>query len=98
MDDRSAILRRFFARYVATWGRAGDPRIEEAFISCVGPQDDETGRRLNAAYAAGGGLTVRSFRTDLPTNDTCWFAGDGWRLSTFDPTSDPNSDRPPFRP
>ncbi len=31
MDDRSAILRRFFARYVATWGRAGDPRIEEAF-------------------------------------------------------------------
>lgn len=24
-------LRRFFARYVATWGRAGDPRIEEAF-------------------------------------------------------------------
>ena len=61
-----------------------------AFISCVGPQDDEIGRRLNAAYAAGGGLAVRSFRTDLPTDDTCWFAGDGWWLSTFEPASDPD--------
>ncbi len=69
-----------------------------AFISCIGPQDDETGRRLKAAYATGGGLTVRSFRTDLPTDDTCWFAGDGWWLSTFDPASDPDSVRLSFRP
>ena len=69
-----------------------------AFVSCVGPQDDETGRRLNAAYAAGGGSTVRSFRTDLPTDDTCWCAGDGWWLSTFDPASDPDSDRASVRP
>lgn len=69
-----------------------------AFISCVGPQDDETGRRLNATYAAGGGLTVRSFRTDLPTDDTCWFAGDGWWLSTFEPLPDSGSGGPSFRP
>ena len=71
---------------------------QAAFISCVGPQDDETGRRLNAAYAAGGGVTVRSFRTDLPTDDTCWFAGAGWWLSTFDPASGPDIGQPSLRP
>jgi hypothetical protein len=29
--DRSVALRTFFARYVAAEGRAGDPRIEQAF-------------------------------------------------------------------
>jgi protein-L-isoaspartate(D-aspartate) O-methyltransferase len=56
-----------------------------AFISCTGPQDDESGRRLNLAYANGKAHTVRSFRVDDPTDETCWFAGDGWWLSTFDP-------------
>jgi protein-L-isoaspartate(D-aspartate) O-methyltransferase len=31
--DRSLALRRFFARYVTTLGRARDPRIEQAFAS-----------------------------------------------------------------
>jgi protein-L-isoaspartate(D-aspartate) O-methyltransferase len=57
-----------------------------AFISCAGPQDDEVGGRLNEAYARGGGLSVRSFRTDDP-DDTCWVAGKGWWLSTVDPQS-----------
>lgn len=56
-----------------------------AFISCTGPQDEENGRRLNAAYANGKAHTVRSFRVDEPADETCWFAGDGWWLSTFDP-------------
>lgn len=58
-----------------------------AFISCTGPQDDENGRRLNLAYANGKAHTVRSFRVDDPADETCWFAGDGWWLSTFDPES-----------
>jgi protein-L-isoaspartate(D-aspartate) O-methyltransferase len=56
-----------------------------AFISCTGPQDDEIGRRLNVAYAHGKAQTVRSFRVDDPPDETAWFAGDGWWLSTFDP-------------
>lgn len=56
-----------------------------AFISCSGPQDPEAGRRLDAAFAAGGSDRVRSFRLDEPPNDTCWLVGDGWWLSTFDP-------------
>jgi len=56
-----------------------------AFISCVGPQDPDAGRRLNAAFASGGADAVRSFRTDDPIDDTCWFRGDGWWLSTAEP-------------
>ncbi len=52
------------------------------FIPCVGPQDAEGGRRLNAAFRAGGWQDVRSFRIDAPDAATCWFAGDGWWLST----------------
>ena len=53
-----------------------------AFISCAGPQDDEAGWRLNAAFASGGADAVRSFRTDDDIDQTCWFRGDGWWLST----------------
>jgi protein-L-isoaspartate(D-aspartate) O-methyltransferase len=44
-----------------------------AFISCTGPQDDD---------ASGGANAVRSFRTDDDIDQTCWFRGDGWWLST----------------
>ena len=52
------------------------------FIPCVGPQDPEVGRRLNAAFAGGIERRVRSFRIDKPIDETCWFKGDGWWLST----------------
>ena len=61
-----------------------------AFISCAGPQDDEGGHRLNAAFATGEAKNARSFRTDHPTDQTCWCAGDGWWLSTADPESNPD--------
>jgi protein-L-isoaspartate(D-aspartate) O-methyltransferase len=56
-----------------------------AFISCVGPQDPDVGRRLNAAFASGGAEAVRSFRTNARIDETCWFKGDGWWLSTAEP-------------
>jgi protein-L-isoaspartate(D-aspartate) O-methyltransferase len=55
------------------------------FISCVGPQDDGLGRGLTAAFAGGDAKNVRSFRIDSPIDATCWFAGEGWWLSTYDP-------------
>ena len=58
---------------------------QAAFVPCSGPQDSEAGRRLTAAYAGGGAKYVRSFRLDEHLDATCWFAGDGWWLSTFDP-------------
>ena len=55
------------------------------FIACEGPQDDDAGRRLSAAFAKGDAGAVRSFRIDEPVDGLCWFAGDGWWLSTAAP-------------
>jgi protein-L-isoaspartate(D-aspartate) O-methyltransferase len=52
------------------------------FTPCVGARDDETGRRLSEAFAKGGMASVRSLRLDAPPDETCWFAGVGWWLST----------------
>lgn len=52
-----------------------------AFIGCVGQQDADAGRRLAQAFSSGWDR-VRSFRMDDARDDTCWFAGDGWWLST----------------
>jgi protein-L-isoaspartate(D-aspartate) O-methyltransferase len=56
-----------------------------AFISCTGPQDEDAGRHLSAVFARGNLDTVRSFRIDDSIDDTCWFRGDGWWLSTAAP-------------
>jgi protein-L-isoaspartate(D-aspartate) O-methyltransferase len=53
------------------------------FIACVGLQDEETGRRLTEAFSKNWN-EVRSLRLDELPDDSCWFAGDGWRLSTAD--------------
>lgn len=58
---------------------------QAGFIPCTGPQQPQTGRRLAAAFRAGGWQDVRSFRLDAPDTATCWFAGDDWWLSTRDP-------------
>ena len=52
------------------------------FISCHAAQDDAGGQRLAAAYAGGGWEAVRSLRLDGEPDETSWFAGDGWWLST----------------
>jgi protein-L-isoaspartate(D-aspartate) O-methyltransferase len=54
-----------------------------AFIGCAGLQDEETGRRLTKAFS-GGWDRVRSLRLDRSPDESCWFAGEGWWLSTVD--------------
>jgi protein-L-isoaspartate(D-aspartate) O-methyltransferase len=58
-------------------GRAG-------FIGCIGLQDEELARRLKEAFANEGWDRVRSLRFDAAPDESCWFAGDGWWLSTTD--------------
>jgi protein-L-isoaspartate(D-aspartate) O-methyltransferase len=53
------------------------------FIGCVGLQDEEAGRRLTEAFSKNWDR-VRSLRLDGSPDDSCWFAGDGWWLSTAD--------------
>lgn len=54
------------------------------FIGCEGLQDHEAGVRLALAFADGW-AQVKSLRFDEPQPATCWFAGDGWWLSTMAP-------------
>ncbi len=51
------------------------------FIGCIGLQDEDAGRRLTEAFSQGW-ERVRSLRFDNAVDDSCWFAGDGWWLST----------------
>jgi len=46
------------------------------------PRPAASFRRLAAAFAGGGWERVRSFRLGDPPDDTGWFAGEGWWLST----------------
>jgi Domain of unknown function (DUF3471) len=53
------------------------------FIPCTGLQDAHSGERLAAAFADPRWQRVQAFRIDAAAADeTCWFAGDGWWLST----------------
>jgi protein-L-isoaspartate(D-aspartate) O-methyltransferase len=54
-----------------------------AFIGCVGLQDEEAGHRLREAFSKDW-ERVRSLRLDGSPDDSSWFAGDGWWLSTTD--------------
>jgi protein-L-isoaspartate(D-aspartate) O-methyltransferase len=58
------------------------------FICCEGPQDVDADRHLMEAFS-GPWDRVRSFRIDEPKDDTCWFAGNGWWLSTAAPDPKP---------
>jgi protein-L-isoaspartate(D-aspartate) O-methyltransferase len=51
------------------------------FIGCVGLQDKAVGQRLAIAFAKDW-QRVQSLRLEDAPDDTCWFAGDGWWLST----------------
>jgi protein-L-isoaspartate(D-aspartate) O-methyltransferase len=51
------------------------------FVGCVGLQDEEAGRRLSDAFAKGW-ESVRSLHLDSAPDETCWFEGEGWWLST----------------
>jgi protein-L-isoaspartate(D-aspartate) O-methyltransferase len=61
-----------------------------AFVCCEGPQDGDSSKRLKEAFS-GSWDGVRSFRIDDSKDDTCWFAGDGWWLSTA--AADPERSR-----
>jgi protein-L-isoaspartate(D-aspartate) O-methyltransferase len=52
-----------------------------AFIGCVGLQDEEAGHRLTEAFSKNWN-SVRSLHLDGSPDESCWFAGDGWWLST----------------
>jgi protein-L-isoaspartate(D-aspartate) O-methyltransferase len=63
---------RFDARFVCA----------AMFIPCVGARDESTALKLAEAFKRGDLRNVRSLRRNTRSDDTCWFAGNGWWLST----------------
>ena len=53
-----------------------------SFIACQARQDEGTGRSLAAAFAGGGWQAVKSLRLGGKADDSCWFRGEDWWLST----------------
>lgn len=52
------------------------------FIPCVGAQSEATASRLRHAFETTRWSDVRSLHVGSTPDDTCWFADDGWWLST----------------
>lgn len=69
--------------------RRSDDRFDASFIApalfvpCVGGRDDKTAQSLTEAFRRGGLESVSSLYRNKPVDATCWFAGEGWWLSTF---------------
>jgi protein-L-isoaspartate(D-aspartate) O-methyltransferase len=59
---------------------------EVKFIGCVGARDEVVARRLHEAFARGRVEKVRSLRRDNSPEESAWFSGDGWWLSTSEPS------------
>jgi protein-L-isoaspartate(D-aspartate) O-methyltransferase len=52
------------------------------FIECSGARDDQLADRLTDSFARGDSKCVRSLRLSSTPDDTCWFEGRAWWLST----------------
>ncbi|MGO4396597.1 protein-L-isoaspartate O-methyltransferase [Variovorax sp. M-6] len=57
------------------------------FIPCVGARSVEASRTLSKALAARPPQVVRSFHRGVQPDGTAWCVGEGWWLSTADPTA-----------
>ena len=55
------------------------------FIPCTGAQDDDTSAKLAGAFRLGNLGEVKSLHRNNSPDDTAWFAGSGWWLSTRNP-------------
>jgi protein-L-isoaspartate(D-aspartate) O-methyltransferase len=63
---------RFAARFL----------LQAQFVPCTGARDETAGQKLSDAFRNGGWAKVKSLHRDNAADESCWFAGDGWWLST----------------
>jgi protein-L-isoaspartate(D-aspartate) O-methyltransferase len=59
-----------------------------AFIPCVGANDEGESLRLATAFHTRSPDVVRSLRRGVQADETAWYAGEGWWLSTSDADDD----------
>jgi protein-L-isoaspartate(D-aspartate) O-methyltransferase len=56
--------------------------MQVSFVSCVGARDDATAKKLIKAFQNRNWSKVRTLYRNNETDRSCWFAGEGWWLST----------------
>jgi protein-L-isoaspartate(D-aspartate) O-methyltransferase len=56
--------------------------LQAQFVPCIGARDETTAQRLSDAFRNSGWTKVKSLRRNNAPDESCWFAGDGWWLST----------------
>ena len=67
--------KRYAARFV----------VSAIFIPCVGAQDEARAVDLGRAFARGDARQVQSLRRNAAPDESAWFVGNGWWLSTAPP-------------
>jgi protein-L-isoaspartate(D-aspartate) O-methyltransferase len=55
------------------------------FIECIGARDDATGESLVSAFESNTTAAVKSLRWKTPAEQSAWFVGADWWLSTSEP-------------
>jgi protein-L-isoaspartate(D-aspartate) O-methyltransferase len=55
------------------------------FIECIGARDDATGESLASAFESNTTAAVKSLRWKTPADQSAWFVGADWWLSTSEP-------------
>jgi protein-L-isoaspartate(D-aspartate) O-methyltransferase len=63
---------RFAARFL----------LQVQFVPCIGARDEKTAQRLTMAFRNNEWAKVKSLNRDEAEDESCWFAGNGWWLST----------------
>ena len=63
---------RFAARFL----------LQAQFVPCTGARDETREQKLSGAFRNGGWVNVKSLHRNSAVDESCWFAGDGWWLST----------------
>jgi protein-L-isoaspartate(D-aspartate) O-methyltransferase len=56
--------------------------LQAQFVPCVGARDEGIAQRLSEAFRNSGWAKVKSLHRNDAVDESCWFAGDGWWLST----------------
>jgi protein-L-isoaspartate(D-aspartate) O-methyltransferase len=57
--------------------------MQVQFVPCIGARNEATAQRLSEAFRNSGWTKVKSLHRNDALDESCWFAGDGWWLSTL---------------
>jgi protein-L-isoaspartate(D-aspartate) O-methyltransferase len=58
------------------------------FIECIGAREDAIGESLVSVFESNTTAAVKSLRREMPADQSAWFVGAGWWLSTSEPVDE----------